>query len=235
MNRFQDHESLLYLHKLAYASVQGVLDESVAYGIVNEMLIEHKQVLGRDFFIIFPQLRLPWNPDRPKDRRGNIPDVGLGRLTGSGVRHLQGGIEQKVATELMRNLPNPDSIVHDKAVQLSINRAIIQAEDQVKAAVKNGAIPCNTAIDWIIASGPYFIITSFGPFTEAQLSTRSHRPNASGDALLAEIAQELKDTADSTPITKTLHLIGTEEAAVAVHNYLVSGAQLYNSTDRNYP
>jgi len=221
---------MLHLNNLVHASVQGVLDESVAYGVINEMLIEHKQVLGRDSFIIFPQLRLPWNPEKLKDRRSNIPDVGIGRLMATGTRHLQGGVEQKVATDRMRGLPTPDSIVDDGDIRLEINRAAIQASDQVKAAVKNGTVPPNTAIRWIVAAGPYFIIRSFGPFSPAALTTRSHRPNDSGDAMLSDIAQELKDKASSIKIEETLHLIGTEKAAFAVHEYLISGRQLYLGT-----
>ena len=46
-------------------------------------------------------------------RRSNIPDIGLGRLMPDGARHLQGGAEQKAATEVMRNFPNPADIIKD--------------------------------------------------------------------------------------------------------------------------
>jgi len=57
---------------------------------------------------------------------------------------------------------------------------------QTKAAIKNGAVPYNEVIEWIISVGPYFIIRRFGPFTQAELDTRGHRPNDSGDADVAD-------------------------------------------------
>jgi hypothetical protein len=130
-------------------SVAGSPDESLSYGIANEMLVEHKNFLGRGSFIIFPQLRLLWNPRKREDRRCDIPDIGIGRLTAAGTIHLQGGLEQKPALECMKNLPPPSDISNIDSLRAVINKAAVQASDQVKAALKNGCVPRNTAIKWI--------------------------------------------------------------------------------------
>jgi hypothetical protein len=182
--------------------------------------------------MIFPQLRLLWNPRKPKDRRSDIPDIGLGHITDAGAISLQGGAEQKPALPIMNSLPPPLSIREDKSFRSVINAAIVQAGDQIKSAVKNGALPRNTAIKWIVASGPYFIICTFEPFSQDELTTRGHKPNPSGDTIIAQMIQNQKDNARQMPILEQVYLIGTEEAARAVHAYLLSGHELYSSTDR---
>lgn len=213
-------------------SVAGSPDESLSYGIANEMLVEHKNSLGRGSFIIFPQLRLLWNLRKREDRRCDIPDIGLGRLTAAGTIHLQGGLEQKPALEYMKNLPPPSDISNIDSLRATINKAAVQASDQVKAALKNGCIPRNTTIKWIMASGPYFVIQEFGPYTTDDLTTRGHKPNPSGDAVTAGALKNMVDNAREMPIWGPLYLIGTREAAAAVHNYLTSGMVLYQSIDR---
>ena len=42
----------------------------------------------------------------------------------------------------------------------------------MKVVIKNGAAPEDEVISWII---------SIGPFNQAELDTRGHRPNPSGD------------------------------------------------------
>jgi hypothetical protein len=80
MALIQEQKSLNRLNDLAFASVQGKLDESVSYCGMNEALIEHKIILGLDSFTIFPQLHLPWKPEDPTDRRSNVPNIALGCL-----------------------------------------------------------------------------------------------------------------------------------------------------------
>jgi hypothetical protein len=143
----------------------------------NQVLVEHKNSLGRGSFIIFPQLRLLWNPRKREDRRCDIPDIGIGRLTAAGTIHLQGGLEQKPALGYMKNLPPPSDIFNTDSLRTAINKAAVQASDQVKAALKNGCVPCNSAIKWIIACGPYFVIQEFGPYTADDLTTRGHKQN----------------------------------------------------------
>jgi hypothetical protein len=167
-----------------------------------------------------------------RNSRSDIPDIGLGHITDAGAISLQGGAEQKPALPIMNSLPPPLSIREDKSFRSVINAAIVQAGDQIKSAVKNGALPRNTAIKWIVASGPYFIICTFEPFSQDELTTRGHKPNPSGDAIIAQMIQNQKDNARQMPILEQVYLIGTEEAARAVHAYLLSGHELYSSTDR---
>ena len=165
-------------------SVQGAPDESVVYGVLTQMLIEHQQLRPRGAFILCPQLRLLWDPIDPKDRCANLPDIGIGRLQQGGITHLQGGAEQKVAIiPPMATLPLSSDIINNTELRRKIALASLQTADQVKAAVKNRAVPENQSIEWIVVIGPYFIVKSFGPFSEAELDTRGHRPNPSGDAI----------------------------------------------------
>jgi len=96
-----------------------------------------------------------------------------------------------------------------------------QALDQVKAAIKNGAVPYNEVIEWIISIGPYFIIRRFGPFTQAELDTRGHCPDDSGDVAAADLI-ELAHQFHTTP--ETMYRIGTTEAAIAVEAFINAGA-----------
>jgi hypothetical protein len=48
----------------------------------------------------------------------------------------------------------------------------------------------------------------------------------------ASALKNMVDNATEMPIWGPLYLIGTREAAVAVHHYLTSGAVLYQSIDR---
>lgn len=87
--------------------------------------------------------------------------------------------------------------------------------DQVKAAIKNGAIPCDCPIKWVVGCGPYFIIRAFRPYNENELTTHLHRPNDSGDWLMTNLNQEAQATARVKCIEEPVYLIGTLEAAVA--------------------
>ena len=199
---------------------------------MNEALIEHKVVLGLDSFIIFPQLRLPWKPGDLTDRRSNVPDIGLGHLLPNGTQHLQGGAELKAAVEAMKNLPLPHSILDDGPFRVNMNSAYVQASDQVKSAIKMGAFPQGRVIHWIVAVGPYFAIRHFGPYDATHLATRGHRLNDSGDSAISEFLLQMKETMDARPVVGPLYRIGTKEAAIALHNYLTSTAELYASPDR---
>jgi len=74
----QGNEVDQYLAQLALRSVQGKPNESVSYGVVNEMLIEHRNLCLRGEVLIFPQLCLKWNPRNHRDQRVNLPDCGIG-------------------------------------------------------------------------------------------------------------------------------------------------------------
>ena len=160
-----------------------------------------------------PAIAATLEPHRPQDRRANLPDIGIGRLLPNGIKHLQKGAEQKaVIIPLMTTLPLPSDIIDNTDLRHKVGLAALQAADQVKAAVKNGAVPDDQSIELIVAIGSYFIVRSFGPFSEAELDTRDHRPNPSGDAIVAELLRVSHDTASITPISEPLYRIGTSAA-----------------------
>ena len=207
--------------------------ESVGYGLLNEMLEEHRRLRQRGDFLIFPQLQLRWNPRNPRDLRSNLPDLGLGRLIPPGGRlYIQGGAEhKKPILPLMSGLPPPAAIHSSSEARDAFASAIKQASDQVKVVIKNGAAPQDEVISWIISIGPYFIVKSFGPFNQAELDTRGHRLNSSGDVRVAKAIQKAMER-DRNQIMEPIHLIGTAAAAIAVEEFLQNGRQLYTSNNR---
>ena len=194
------------------------------------MLIEHRNLRPQGELVIFPQLHLEWNPGKWRNRRANLPDCGLGRLLDNGTILLQGGLKYRPPIlPLMADFPDPSTIKSHIFNHMKFSLASRQALDQVKAAIKNGAVPYNEVIEWIISVGPYFIIRRFGPFTQAELDTRGHRPNDSGDADVADLI-ELAHQFHTIP--ETMHHIGTTEAAIAVEAFHNIGARLYASNVR---
>ena len=225
----QGNEADQYLAQLALRSVQGKPIESIGYGVVNEMLIEHRNLRPQGELIIFPQLHLKWNPGKWRDRRANLPDCGLGRLL-NGTIFLQGGLKYKPPIlPLMADFPDPSTIKSHISNHVKFSLASRQALDQVKAAIKKGAVPYDEVIEWIISIGPYFIIRRFGPFTQAELDTQGHRPDDSGDATATDLI-ELAHQFHAIP--ETMYRIGTTEAAIAVEAFLNAGARLYASNAR---
>ena len=145
--------------------------ESVGYGLLNEMLDEHRRLRQRGDFLIFPQLQLRWNPRNPRDLRSNLPDLGLGRLIPpDGRLYIQGGAEHKrPILPLMSGLPPLATVHRNSEARDAFASAIKQASDQMKVVIKNGAAPQDEVISWIISVCPYFIVKSFGPFNQAVL------------------------------------------------------------------
>jgi hypothetical protein len=78
---------------------------------ITEAFILHKKPMDR--YTIFPQLFLSWQPDTPSDKRGALPDFGIGRYydTPPFVR-LQGGAEVKASIPFMVTLPPPAIVGH---------------------------------------------------------------------------------------------------------------------------
>ena len=70
----QQIEAIQHLYEISEMSVHSA-DKSVGYGLLNEMFEEHKRFHRRGDFLIFPQLRLHWNPSNPRDFRSNLPDL----------------------------------------------------------------------------------------------------------------------------------------------------------------
>ena len=186
------------------------------------MLIEHRNLRPQGELVIFPQLHLEWNPGKWRNRRANLPDCGLGRLLDNGTILLQGGLKYRPPIlPLLADFPDPSTIKSHIFNHMKFSLASRQALDQVKAAIKNGAVPYNEVIEWIISIGPYFIIRRFGPFTQAELDTRGHCPDDSGDVAAADLI-ELAHQFHTTP--ETMYRIGTTEAAIAVEAFLNAGA-----------
>lgn len=94
----------------------------------------------------------------------------------------------------MHDFPSAADIVDDV-----MNHIQFQAPDQVKAAIKNGALPYDVSVKWILVAGPYFCIQDFGPFDDARLTTQIHRPNDKGDEAIMEIYKDLKKNARFRP------------------------------------
>ena len=131
----------------------------------------------------------------------------------------------------MSELPVPDA-EFEMDVRLSFHAACQQSFDQVKAAIKNGHFPNDKHIQWVVAVGPYFIIKGCGPFTEADLETRGHRPNPSGDSDITEFLTALQNT-PSRPLATPIYRIGTQEAAQALQAYLTVNTHQFYSPNAN--
>lgn len=224
-------EAIQHLYEISEMSVHSA-DKSVGYGLLNELLEEHKRLHRRGDFLIFPQLRLRWNPSNPRDFRSNLPDLGFGRLIPPNDRlYIQGGAKHKrPVLPLMSGLPLPMTVLHSFDVRNAFAVAAKQASDQVKAAIKNGAVPQDEVISWVISIGPYFIVKNFGPFNQAELDTRGHRPNPSGDAGVTEAIEETLEQ-NRIQILEPIYLIGTPVAATAVVEFLQNGRRLYISNN----
>jgi hypothetical protein len=131
---------------------------------------------------------------------------------------LLGGVEVKKATAFMRQLPPPHFVSEHHDVKNVLHHARFQANDQAKAAVKGSLLP-NKPLLWLMFAGPYFTIIELGPFTEAQLKTRSHKPNHSGDFVESFAISTEKD---SEPIACDLYLLGTPDAATKLEYFITT-------------
>ena len=95
------------------------------------------------------------------------------------VPYLFREVQSKNALTIMSNLPHSLTILG--FFRAALNVAGIQANDHVKSAIKNGAVPRNTAIKWIVASRPYFIIHTFGLLTKMSLPRGGISPTPDGE------------------------------------------------------
>jgi len=206
----------VYLKEMAQISVMGAPSEYDAYGVITEAFILHKYPRNR--YTIFPQLRLPWNPEEPIDKRASLPDfaIGIYHVEPPHVR-VMGGAEVKKAIPEMLGLPDAHDITQIDKVQNDLRACFFQAEDQVKSAIKGGHLPNRGGLRWLLFVGPYFATIHLGPYTPAALVTRSHKPNLSGDfkeSLKIALAKE-----DMGPIYD-LYLLGTPQAALALEVFI---------------
>jgi len=208
---------LQHLYRLALLSVMSLNpDQYDASAIIMEAFIFHKQ--PRERYIIFPQRYLQWKPDEPKNRRGaSMPDYVLSRVIDRRPWiQLQGGAEVRKAKALMKGLPPPDIVSLDQDVQNTLYDTRFQARDQAVGEIKEGRLP-NRRLKWLIFVGPYFTEIEFGPFSEAELETRTHKPKFSGDYVELLIGKVEKQ---APPVHLPLYLLGTDEGAAKLENYL---------------
>lgn len=209
-------------------SVEEGFDESTLYGIYNALFHSHS-LKTTESFLVFPQLYLPWKPQSRKDAHRVVPDFAFGRLLRDGTvvrKKIQGGAELKAPLESMKQLPHPTAFVDTDLFRELVTLAAIQAEDQIKAAMKSRALGADRA-KWIIGIGPYFLFRNFGPFSPDELDTRGHRPNPSGDSEIADLIARLKKNARNIHVYEKIFCLGTKEAAVALHKYFEETFSLY--------
>ena len=139
----------------------------------------------------FPSTTTTLEPSKSRDLQSNLPDLGLGRLIHLMVIYTYKEVLNirdlscllclaSLLLQLFRNSEARDAFAS----------AIKQASDQMKVVIKNGAAPQDEVISWIISVCPYFIVKSFGPFNQAVLDTRGHRPNPSGDVQVTKAIEK---------------------------------------------
>ena len=117
-------------------------------------------------------------------------------------------------------------------VRYAFHLACRQAFDQVKAAIKNGNLPNDKHIQWVVAVGPYFIIKGCGPFTLADLETRSHCPNPSGDSDITEFLSILHFAQD---VGKFEHLLSTSPEKIPECSAMRGGCHMTHHSDASLP
>jgi len=202
-----------HLHAMASRSVMGGPNEYDAYGVITEAFIYHKNPYDR--FTIFPQLYLRWKPTDPSDRRGSIPNFVLGQYINAWPWvQLQGGAEVKRAMKKMEGLPHADTMALDDELQKILQVTRGQARDQAVSAIKELRMP-NRKLKWLLFVGPYFAEVELGPFSDAELQTRKHKPNPSGDVVELIIAKLEKQ---ASPVYLPLYRLGTVEAAMKLED-----------------
>ena len=81
----------------------------------------------------------------------------------------------------MVHLPTSTIVEYDDEVRFALHTAYYQAEDQAKAAVRGDHAPRQRPMDYFLFVGPYWTHVIVGPFSEAQLTVRTHKPSSSGD------------------------------------------------------
>jgi hypothetical protein len=207
-----------YLKYLLHASVKDTPTEDIAYAVICEFLLQHKNPVDR--FIIFPQIFLRWKPDHPGDTRAEIPDFGLGNFSIHAPHiKLRSGIEVKRCVDVMEALPESSALQTNVDIMSAFHEVFFQGEDQAKAAVKGQHFSETEKVPWLLFIGPYWTPVRYGPFSPAQLTTRTHKPSDSADFMAALIsAKQLA----STPSARSLYLLGTAESAMQLEKHISS-------------
>jgi len=199
-----------YQRRLTQKAVTGLPTEDILYAIFHEFATLHQQ--GRRF-AIYPQMNLKWKPHDTRDRRSEVPDFGLGNFTlpvTIPTFKLRCGVEAKWAIEKMTSLPSANAIKSDPDVESMFHSLSFQAQNQAKAAYKNGYPLSPNGVQWILLVGPYWMPKTFGPFSEAESTVRAHKVSESADfAASLSLAAEIQGP--PSRITE-LYLLGTQES-----------------------
>lgn len=198
--------------------------EHTVYGIFTDFLTPFKANYP-ERFTIYPQMSLKWKPQIISDRRAEVPDVGIGNLTPPGADvafKLRCGVEAKRAIEVMTSLPHADEIRDLVEVKAAFHQVYFQAQNQAKAAFKNGYYLHQDKVLWICLVGPYWVLYTFGAFTEAQSSVRAgtHKMSQSGDWEQQVLLNE--EMASPPPPLRNLYRLDTEESRLALQEILES-------------
>jgi len=197
--------------------------EDVTYAVFTEFLIEHKN--PGDRFIIYPQLSLKWKPQDERDRRAEVPDVGVGNFTLPGTNppfKLRFGVEAKRSLDAMKSLPPASSLSTNDDVLTAFHHLHYQAKNQAKAAIKN-LFPIShgtDTVDWILLVGPYWVPVTFGAFTDAELTVRAHKTSSSAD--WKESAKEIKRVAGPPAALQELFLLCDDASAQRLEEIIAS-------------
>jgi len=213
-----------YQRRLVLNAVTDHPTEDVLYAIFHEFAILHQQ---HHRFAIYPQMSLKWKPHDSQDRRSEVPDFGLGNFTPPGVLphfKLRCGVEAKRADYMMASLPTASSIMGLANIASLFHALSFQAQNQAKAAYKNGYPLSDDGVDWILLIGPYWLPKKFGPFSEAQSTVRAHKISDSAD--FEETLNLLEAMDGPPPILDELYLLGTEESFTRLGQIIASTDQL---------
>jgi hypothetical protein len=132
------------------------------------------------------------------------------------------GAEVKRATKAMQGLPLPDIMALDKNIQRAVADSHNQARVQAVSAIKEGRLP-NQQLKWLLFVGPYFAEMELGPFSDAEMQTRRHKANCSGDVVELLIARAEKQ---APPVQVPLYLLGMVEGATKLEAYITETSSL---------
>lgn len=191
--------------------------EDITYPVITEFLLLHKQPSHR--FTLYSQMALRWTPNQVMDIRSEVPDVGLVNFRRNRAFIFRLGVKSKRMRRVMVNLPSTRKVEGDKEVRIALHSAYFQAEDQAKAAVRGDHAPQQRPIDYLLFVGPYWTHVTVGPFTEAQLTVRTHKVSDSGD--FWETLQATKRL-EADPPSRKLFLLGTVESAIKMEEVITS-------------
>ena len=199
-------EEQIYYRYLAWKAVNRY--ENLVYAVVSEFWTRHKQPPFR--FIIYPQMMLKWKPAIAEDPRREVCDFGIVNLTYESFK-IRCGVEVKRATPIMQQMPDPKYIIDKREVRTAFSGAKRQAIDQAKAAFKNSAcFNPKQPIWWMLVVGPYWTPVQLGPFSEAELTVRTHKKSPSED-FMARVKLTMHEEQPPPPLDE-LYCFATQES-----------------------